>query len=96
MAAGACQMTSLRVFQSLGTAALDVRGCSRTTASLGARCGGFTANLSTTGWGQRMRRNVKLVASAVVDEAVSASQVESGVESLAMYFKVLFSSTITS
>lgn len=34
-----------------------------------------------------MRRNVKLVASAVVDEAVSASQVESGVESLAMYFK---------
>ncbi|KAG0586920.1 hypothetical protein KC19_2G127500, partial [Ceratodon purpureus] len=102
MAAVACQMTTLRVLHTYQT--LDcqaVRGCRAVTrcgAALGVRCGGVStlgARLRATGvadrWGFRSSSGShgRFVASAAVEEAVSASQADSGApaESLSMYFK---------
>lgn len=101
MAAVACQMITLRVVQR-HRVTLDsqaVRGCRAVTrcAALGARCAAVStvgARLRATGadkWGCRSSSGVRFVASAVAEEAVSASQADSGApaESLSMYFKVL-------
>ena len=110
MAAVACQMTTLRVLHSYQT--LDcqaVRGCRAVTrcgAALGLRCGGVStlgARLRATGaadrWGFRSSSGShgRFVASAAVEEAVSASQADSGApaESLSMYFKVVLSSRVS-
>lgn len=56
----------------------------------------MAAKLRADRRGESSSSNLKFVASAVVEEAVSASQSEAGAESLSMYFKVVFSSKITS
>ncbi|XP_024402628.1 uncharacterized protein [Physcomitrium patens] len=100
MAAGACQMTSPKAAQSYRVALdhLPVRGGCRTAvscASLGARCEAVAtlgARLRVTGghrWRHKSSSIPKFFVSAAVEEAVSASQADSGAlaESLSMFFK---------
>lgn len=102
MAAGACQMTSPKAAQSYRVALdhLPVRGGCRTAvscASLGARCEAVAtlgARLRVTGghrWRHKSSSIPKFFVSAAVEEAVSASQADSGAlaESLSMFFKVV-------
>lgn len=102
MAAAACQMmTTTRVVHSHRATleAQAARSC-RGAASLGARFAApstVSASLCAAGgdrWSQRRSSGGSIVASAVVEEAVSASEVESGAESLSMYFKVVLCSEI--
>lgn len=102
MAVATCYMTTLRVAHShratLETQA--VRSC-RGAASLGARFGALSTvsarSLCASGtvrWTQRRSSGGRIVASAVVEEAVFVSEVESDAESLSMSFKVVLCSEI--
>jgi hypothetical protein len=104
MAAVACQMTTLRVVQSHSAtlACQAARGCRAVTRCAAPGEAAFTlgARLHATGAERcrsRSSSSGRFVASAVVDEAVSASQADSTMpaESLSMYFKVAPSSTLS-